>query len=323
MHELIAEVGHELRSPLAAICNALQVLALDGENASTREFVVGLMERQAQCIGRLVNDLMEVSRIEYGKITLRKERLDLAECVARAVETVHSVIDERGHQFEVILPREPVFVNADPGRLDQVLKNLLNNAAKYTDPGGRIWLIAESRGCHVVLRVRDTGIGIEGDMLPHVFESFWQVESALDHSQGGLGIGLSLVRKLVELHGGSVSASSPGRGCGSEFVVRLPLAATPRGQGSAARVDDRPADSPSQVECLARSEMGLAVSQIPIELQGRNSILGSSPFRTMYCNASDDPRCDLVCCDSECDSRPPSELKHGPRAQWQVNNSVK
>jgi len=157
MGEFLAELGHELRTPLAAICNALQVLALDGDDAATRESVLGLIERQAMCIGRLVDDLLEVSRIEHGKIYLRKEPLDLAQCMACAIETVRSSIEKRGHQLEVVLPREPVSVNADPVRLEQVLNNLLNNAAKYTEPGGRIWLTAEARGGDVVLRVRIPG----------------------------------------------------------------------------------------------------------------------------------------------------------------------
>jgi signal transduction histidine kinase len=283
MHEFLAELGHELRSPLDAICNALQVLALDGEDAGTRDFVRGLMERQTQCIGRLVNDLMEVSRMEHGKICLRKERLDLAECVSRAVETVRTSIEKGGQQLEVALPREPISVHADPGRLEQVLKNLLNNAAKYTEPGGRIWLTGETRDGIAVLRVRDTGIGIDPEMLPHVFDSFWQVESTRDHSQGGLGIGLSLVRRLVELHGGSVSASSSGLGGGSEFVVRIPLATN---------------------DC-------------------RKSILASPLFRTMNFSASADPRCDAGSDVSRGVTDPPSRPKYGPRAQWRVNDSAK
>jgi anti-sigma regulatory factor (Ser/Thr protein kinase) len=292
------------------------------------------MERQTQCIGRLVDGLLEVSRIEHGKIQLRKEPLDLAHCVARSVETVRSSIEERGHQLKVTLPRESVSVIADPGRLEQVLKNLLNNAAKYTEPGGRIWLTAEARENDVVLRVRDTGIGIDREMLPHVFDSYWQVERALDHSQGGLGIGLALVRKLVEMHGGSVSASSCGPGRGSEFVVRLPLASPPRGQDSAAKACDRAAESPihrlsstlerrDQAECLPGSEMGLSPSKIAVEVPCRKPASGSPLFRTMNCNASDDPRCDL---DSDVfgrDSRPLSQKKLGPRTQWRVNDRVK
>jgi len=316
MHNFLAELGHELRTPLAAICNALQVLALDGDDASTRESVLALMERQAQCIGRLVDDLMEISRVEHGRVPLRKKRLDLADCVARAVETVRSSIEERGHQLEVALPREPVSLNADPGRLEQVLKNLLNNAAKYTEPGGRIWLTAETQEGNVVLRIRDSGIGIDREMLPHVFDSFWQVESALDHSQGGLGIGLALVRKLVEMHGGSVSASSPGLGRGSEFVVRLPLPAISQGQDSTAKACDRSAKSAShrissgrqigvRVERLARSGMRSSRSKIPVETHGRKSILASPLVRTMNCSVSNDARPDLESDVSGRVSRPP------------------
>jgi len=253
--------------------------------------------------------------------------------VARAVETVRSCIQERRHRLEVALPREPVFVNADPGRLDQVLKNLLNNAAKYTEPGGRIWLTAKTRGEDVVLRVRDNGTGIDREMLPHVFESFWQVQRTLDLSQGGLGIGLALVRKLVEMHGGSVSASSPGLGRGSEFVVRLPLAATPRGKDAGAKAFHRSAESFSYriasarasgdlVDCLVRSEVGLSNSKIPVEVQDRKSVSGSSLIQTMNCTASGDPRGDLDSDVSVRRSRPPSQQKHGPRAQWRVNDSV-
>jgi signal transduction histidine kinase len=222
IHDFLALLGHELRSPLAAICNALRVLELHGDDAATRERVRSLMERQTQCIGRLVDDLLEVSRIAHGKIQLRKQPLDLAQIVARAVETIRPSLERRGHQLEVTLPLKTVALDADPIRLEQVLTNLMNNAAKYMDPGGRIWVGAEAEGGDVVLRVRDSGIGIEPEMLPHVFDPFWQVERTLDHSQGGLGIGLALVRKLAEMHGGSVSASSPGLGRGSEFVVCLP-----------------------------------------------------------------------------------------------------
>ncbi len=225
MHEFLDLLGHELRSPLAAIRNALRVLEQQGDDAATREWVRGLMERQTQCIGRLVEDMLEVSRIEHGKIQLRKQSLDLAQTVARAVETVRAFVEGCGHQLEVALPPEPVVLDADPARLEQVLTNLLNNAAKYMESGGRIWMTAEVQGGDVVLRVRDSGIGIDPRMLPHVFDPFWQVEHTLDHSKGGLGIGLALVRKLAEMHGGSACAYSAGLGHGSEFVVRLPTLA--------------------------------------------------------------------------------------------------
>jgi signal transduction histidine kinase len=220
MHEFLAVLGHELRSPLAAMRNALHMLEQKGDDASVRERYVRMMQRQTQSIGRLIDELLEVSRIEHGKIQLRKLHMDLAQSVSRAVETALASIEERGHRLEVSVPREPVSLEADPGRLEQVLTNLLENAAKYMKPGGHIWLTAEVRSGNVVLRVRDTGIGIDPEALPHVFEPFWQ--NSHDHSQGGLGIGLALVRKLVEMHGGVVSASSPGLNCGSEFVVCFP-----------------------------------------------------------------------------------------------------
>jgi len=317
MHDFLAELGHELRSPLAAICSALQVLALDGDDAALRVSVLGLMERQTQCMGRLVDGLMEGSRIAHGKIQLRQEPVDLAACVARAVETVRSSFDERGHQLEISLPPEPVSINADSGRLEQVLKNLLNNAAKYTEPGGRIWLTAEARASDVVLRVRDTGIGIDREMLPHVFESFWQVERTRDHSEGGLGIGLALVRKLVEMHGGSVSANSPGLGRGSEFVVRLPLASTPRVPDAGAKACDRPEKSSSRRIFRARE------SGFPVAVPGRKSFLGSRFFQTTTSSASDDPRCGLDSCLPGRDSRRPSHQKIGPRARSRVHDSGK
>ncbi len=278
------------------------------------------MERQTQCIGRLVNDLTDVSRIEHGKIRLRKERLDLARCVARAVDSVRSSLDERGHQIEVTLPPKPVSVNADSGRLEQVLKNLLHNAAKSTQPGGRIWLTAEARRSDVVLRVGDTGIGIDRETLPHVFESFWQVEQSLDDSEGGLGIGLALVRKLVEMHGGSVSVSSPGPGRGSEFVVRLPLAANSRGQDAGATPDDCPIEPFSQRVSGARGKArhGRAPDPIrncgfqnPGEVPGTKAILGSPPFQAMNRDTSGHPCCDLD-----------SQQKLGRRARGRVHDSV-
>jgi signal transduction histidine kinase len=232
MREFLGLLGHELRSPLAAIRNALHLLEHLGDDAVTREQVRSMMERQTQSIGRLVEDVLEVSRIEHGTIQLRKQSLDLAQTVARAVETVRASVESCGHRLEVSVPLEPVALNADPCRLEQMLTNLLNNAAKYMERGGRVWVTAEARGAEVVLRVRDDGIGIDPEMLPHVFDPFWQLERTLDHSQGGLGIGLPLVRKLAEMHGGSVSAYSAGLGHGSEFVVRLPAHAEVLGNGS-------------------------------------------------------------------------------------------
>jgi signal transduction histidine kinase len=232
LRELLGLLGHELRSPLAAILNALQLLQQQGDEAATRERVRGMMERQTQSIGRLIEDMLEVSRIEHGTIPLRKQVLDLAQAVVRAVETVQAAVESCGHQLEVRLPPGRVALNADPALLEQVLTNLLNNAAKYMERGGRIWVTAEAQDGNVVLRVRDSGIGIDSEILPHVFDPFWQLERTLNHSQGGLGLGLPLVRRLAELHGGSASAYSEGPGRGSEFVVRFPAHPEVSGDGS-------------------------------------------------------------------------------------------
>ena len=191
---------------------------------------------------RLVDDLLDVSRVMRGKIELRRERVELATVVARAVETVQPLVDAQGHELSVRLPPESLPLDADPVRLAQVVGNLLTNAAKYTEPGGRIWLTAERDGDEAVLRVRDNGIGIAPDMLPRIFELFVQVDHASTKAQGGLGIGLTLVKNLVEMHNGTVEARSDGLGKGSEFVVRLPLSA----RTARARLEARRRDSQAQ-----------------------------------------------------------------------------
>jgi signal transduction histidine kinase len=221
--EFLAMLSHELRNPLAPIRNAVQVLRRQDPADPDLAWARDLIDRQLEQLTRLVDDLLDVSRITGGKIRLVREALDLAAVVERAVETSRPLLDERRQRLEVRLPPESLWVEGDATRLAQVLANLLNNAAKYTDVGGQVWLTAEKVGAEAVLRVRDTGIGIPAAMLPHVFDLFTQVDTALDRTQGGLGIGLTLVRRLVEMHGGRVEAHSAGRGRGSEFVVRLPL----------------------------------------------------------------------------------------------------
>jgi signal transduction histidine kinase len=223
--EFLAMLAHELRNPLAPIRNALHIMKQPGAS----EAIIGqsrdIAERQVQHMARLLDDLLDVSRVSRGKIELRKECVDMAAVLHRTVEGVRPLLEERGHQFTLSVPPEPLRVEGDPARLEQVLTNLLNNAAKYTDPGGRICLLASREGAEIVLRVRDTGIGIAPDILPRIFDLFVQAARRLDRSQGGVGIGLTLVRKLVELHAGSVEAHSAGLGRGSEFVVRLPALA--------------------------------------------------------------------------------------------------
>ena len=221
--DFLAVLAHELRNPLAPLRNALQILRMTApqENAAR---VGDMMERQVEHMVRLVDDLMEVSRITRGKIQLRKEPVDVAQLIGIAVETSRPLIQAAGHRLHVKLPEEPLTLDGDSVRLTQVVSNLLNNSAKYTDEGGQIWLTVTRDADVVSISVRDTGAGIPNDMLPQVFELFTQVDRHANRSQGGLGIGLTLVRSLVEMHGGSVQARSDGAGRGSEFVVRLPLA---------------------------------------------------------------------------------------------------
>ena len=221
--EFLAMLAHELRNPLAPIRNAVRVLNRIGPLDSTLIQMRDVIDRQTDQLTRLVDDLLDVSRITQGKVTLRRERLELLTIVARAVEMVRPVIDARRHHLAVTLPPEPIRVEGDLARLAQVLANLLSNAAKYTSDEGHIWLEAEVRGTTMVLRVRDDGQGIPTEFLDKVFDLFVQVDRAPDRAEGGLGIGLTLVRKLVEMHGGRVSASSEGPGRGSEFVVELPV----------------------------------------------------------------------------------------------------
>ncbi|MGE3776891.1 MAG: MEDS domain-containing protein [Pirellulaceae bacterium] len=217
--EFLAMLAHELRNPLAPIRSGLDVLSL-GDVAPE---VVDLMRRQVEQLVRLVDDLLDVSRIMRGKVNLRRELVELAQVVARASETARPLIDAQHHRFTRSLPAEPVWIDGDPVRLAQVFSNLLANSAKYTEYGGQIALTAQVEEDEVVIRVRDSGIGIDAELLPHVFELFTQSERAIDRSQGGLGIGLTVSKSLVEMHGGSIAATSAGHGKGSEFVVRLPL----------------------------------------------------------------------------------------------------
>jgi signal transduction histidine kinase/ActR/RegA family two-component response regulator len=230
--EFLATLAHELRNPLAPMRNALQILRLRGGDKAVEQ-VRGMMERQLAQMVRLIDDLLDVSRITRGKLALRKERVDLAAIVADAVDTARPHIEASGHELDVSLPPEPIYLDADPVRIAQVLSNLLNNAAKYTERGGRVWLTADLRDGEVEVCVGDTGIGIPAESLKSIFEMFAQVDRSLERSHGGLGIGLTLVKRLVEMHGGSVEARSDGVGMGSEFIVRLPAARIPARGGEA------------------------------------------------------------------------------------------
>jgi len=241
-NEFLALLAHELRNPLAPIRNALYIMGQPEASAANATRAREIAERQVQHMSRLLDDLIDVARVSRGSMELRKELLDVDLAVASAVEAVRPLIQDQRHQLTVAVPPRTLWVDADPARLEQVLINLLTNAVKYTDPGGHIWITAEAEGAEVVLRVRDSGIGIDPLMLPRIFELFVQAERRMDRSVGGVGIGLSLVKKLVELHGGTVQAFSAGLGKGTELVVRLPAAKTPVDEGVRAGTEGRPAD---------------------------------------------------------------------------------
>ncbi len=225
--EFLATLAHELRNPLAPLRNGLELLRSPAVSAEVATQAQDIMEHQLTQMVRLVDDLLDVSRITSGKIELRTERVELAEIVKSAVETSRPLIDAAGHKLTVALPEEALWLDADPARMAQVFSNLLNNAAKYTRKNGRIQLRAERREGDVLVHITDNGVGLSADMLPRIFDMFSQVDTSIERAQGGMGIGLALVKNLVELHGGSVTATSAGTGKGSEFIVRLPLAAAP------------------------------------------------------------------------------------------------
>jgi PAS domain S-box-containing protein len=247
--EFLAILAHELRNPLAPLRNAVNILRLTSGDATAVQSTSAMLERQVNQMVRLVDDLLDVSRISRNKIELRKQRIELASVVEQAIECVRPMCDSMGHELTVVLPPAPVCIDGDSVRLTQVFANLLDNACKYTNKGGHLGLSAEvsraeyAAGREVVVRVHDSGIGIAGDQLSHIFDMFAQVDTSRERSHSGLGIGLTLVKILVEMHGGHVEAHSEGNGHGSEFVVRLPIsdgAATP------------PATAPQSVQTLNR-----------------------------------------------------------------------
>lgn len=221
--EFLATLGHELRNPLAPLLTGLQLIKLAGVQDPTAARVTAVMERQINHLVRLVDDLLEVSRITRGVIDLQKEPLDLASIVRSAIDTSRPAVDAARHELTVDVPSEPIAVTGDAVRLTQVFANLLTNAAKYTNAGGHIWLTVRKEGERAIVSVRDNGIGIAPAQLASVFDMFTQVDRSSRRSQGGLGIGLTLVRSLVAIHGGRVEARSAGLGAGSEFIVDLPI----------------------------------------------------------------------------------------------------
>jgi signal transduction histidine kinase len=262
--DFLAMVGHELRNPLSPILIALELMRLKGVGALAREHAA--IERQAHHLVRLVDDLLDVARIAQGKIALRAERIELSKLMAQALETVGGLLEERQQSLQLDVPPEGLAIDADPMRFAQVLVNLLTNAAKYSNPGGHIRVRAKAQNGRAVITVRDSGIGIGADILPHLFDKFVQAPQSLDRSRGGLGLGLSIARSLVHLHGGEISAHSAGPGLGSEFTIRVPLAGAmtdvPAGQGAA----------PGQVAAVARRRVLLVDDNVDV-LQGLRALL--------------------------------------------------
>lgn len=222
-NEFIAMLGHELRNPLAPIRNAVQVMRKLDTHDPKLQWARDVVDRQLDHLVRLVNDLLDVSRIVQGKLTLQTTLVDLAKVVTQAVETSQPLIDSRHHTLSVTMPEEPIYLEGDEVRLVQVISNLLDNAAKYTMEGGHIWLTAVAENGKAIISIRDTGEGISSALMPHLFDAFTQATRTLDRRQGGLGLGLMIVQKIVEMHGGQVEVKSEGLGKGSEFVIRLPL----------------------------------------------------------------------------------------------------
>ena len=286
--EFLATLAHELRNPLAPIRNAVQSLGMAGLPEAGVRTARDVIARQVTVMVRLIDDLLDVSRMSRNKLDMRKERVGLAAVVESAVESSRPLIEQCGHELSLIVPPTALVLDADPIRLSQVFLNLLNNAAKYTKHGGHIWLTAHREGSDAVVSVRDDGIGIPGDMLPRIFEMFTQVDRFSDKSQGGLGIGLTLVRRLVDMHDGSIEARSDGPDKGSEFIVRLPLLLPtqeppPRSDGPKATalsrtrilvVDDN-RDSADSLEMLLR----LKGNDIRIAYDGLEAVEVAETFR--------------------------------------------
>jgi PAS domain S-box-containing protein len=274
-NDFLAVLAHELRNPLAPLLNALVILKRPDADAAVLTEARDMAERQVHHLARLVDDLLDVSRITHGKIELRKERMELSTAVARAVETALPAIEGQGHELTVTLPPKPVWLKGDTVRIAQVLANLLNNSAKYTAPRGSISLEVEETGGEAVVRVRDTGMGIPEAALPRVFEMFAQAAPADSRSPMSLGVGLRLVKSLVELHGGSVEARSAGLGKGSEFVVRLPTAA-PAEPPAAHVVEAPPPTSPRHVLVVDDNADAAASLAVLLRLEGHDARVAHS-----------------------------------------------
>jgi PAS domain S-box-containing protein len=272
-NEFLATLAHELRNPLAPIRNSLELMQISQGNPAMLAESRGVIERQVVQMVRLIDDLLDISRISRGKIELRKELVPLQQVIATAVESSQPIIREYRHELSTKVPGEPLTVIADPTRLAQAILNLINNAAKYTNPGGQIALVVERQDDSAVIRVRDNGVGIPPEMLDRVFEMFAQVDQSLERSHGGLGIGLTIVRRLVEMHGGTVEAHSAGRDQGSEFVVRLPLSNQLPAMAGAAPPDRRlaaPGKQPRRILAVDDNEDAVNTLAAMLRIMGHD-----------------------------------------------------
>jgi signal transduction histidine kinase len=295
--EFLAMLAHELRNPLAPILHAVQLMRLRSLPDPQLRKARDVIERQLSQLTRLVDDLLDVSRITRGMINLAREPLELATLLARAVETVQPLIQERGHQLTVQGPAATLWVHGDPLRLTQALGNILGNAAKYTERGGRICLSVAPQAGDVEIRVSDNGIGIPGELLPRIFELFTQLDRSPARPQGGLGIGLALVRRLVEMHGGSVSAHSAGGGAGSEFVIRLPLHLAPAESAPSATngaAPCEPAALPRRILVADDNADALETLATLLELGGHEVYSAANGTAALECAARHQPEVALL-----------------------------
>jgi PAS domain S-box-containing protein len=271
-NEFLAMLAHELRNPLAPISNAARALRLGSGDVETLGTASEMLERQVAQMSRLVDDLLDMSRIARGKIELRKERVEIAPIIDQAVEAARAQYRRMNHELTVTLPPAGVHLDADPARLAQVIGNLLNNACKFTDRGGHVWLTLERHEGHVIIRVKDNGIGIAAENLPRLFEMFTQLDTSLERSRDGLGIGLTLVQTLVELHGGTVSVHSDGLGTGSEFAVRLPVVTeSPRSSPSPALAAVPPRSGRRRILIVDDSEDGAESLAVLLQFSGHET----------------------------------------------------
>jgi len=245
--QFLLHLAHEIRNALAPIRNALHLLGAHGKNGAAVTEAQALAEREIQYLTQLMEDLLRVARLAHAPAQSRKEQFDLAAVIARALQGAFTSAQGRGRSFQVNLPPDPLWLEGNPEEMEEVLAQLLNNAARFTQPDGSIWLSAQRDGDTVVMRVRDNGVGIAPELLPKVFNLFMRGERGLDRMQGGLGVGLTLVRKLVQRHGGRVEALSQGPGQGSEFIVHLPVPARPQGREQPEPAKEEPAKKPMRV----------------------------------------------------------------------------